>query len=150
MQNSHKNHKKQRRSLINIILWGGLSGVAASVIYPVTRFLFSVPKAGAETRSVTAGSVNELEPNSGKVIRLGTKPVMLIKTPDGEIRAFSAICTHLACIVQYREDFKHIWCACHNGHFDLNGRNVSGPPPRPLESFSVNIRGDEIIVSEKV
>ncbi len=40
-----------------------------------------------------------------------------------------------------------IWCACHNGRYDLTGKNVSGPPPRPLEEFHVNVRGDEIIVS---
>ncbi len=34
----------------------------------------------------------------------------------------------------------HIWCACHNGHFDLN--NVAGPPPRPLDAYVVNVRGE--------
>jgi Rieske Fe-S protein len=50
--------------------------------------------------------------------------------------------------VQYRPDLSHIWCACHNGHFDLNGKNISGPPPRPLESFAVNARGSQIVVSK--
>ena len=63
--------------------------------------------------------------------------------------AFSAICTHLDCTVQFREDLSRIWCACHNGHFDLTGRNVEGPPPRPLDAFEVNVRGDEIVVSRK-
>jgi Rieske Fe-S protein len=49
--------------------------------------------------------------------------------------------------VQYREDLSRIWCACHNGHFDLSGRNVQGPPPSPLESFVVNVRGEEIVIS---
>ncbi|MDP2471857.1 MAG: Rieske 2Fe-2S domain-containing protein, partial [Candidatus Palauibacterales bacterium] len=61
----------------------------------------------------------------------------------------SAVCTHLSCTVQYREDLRQIWCACHNGHFDLNGRNVQGPPPRPLDAFDVNVRGDEIVVSKR-
>jgi Rieske Fe-S protein len=49
--------------------------------------------------------------------------------------------------VQYRSDIGHIWCACHNGHFDLNGINIEGPPPSPLESYAVNVRGDQIVVS---
>ena len=75
--------------------------------------------------------------------------VVLIKTPSGELRAFSAVCTHLSCTVQFRPDIENIWCACHNGHYDLNGRNISGPPPRPLDSYNVNVRGDQIIVSVK-
>jgi cytochrome b6-f complex iron-sulfur subunit len=51
--------------------------------------------------------------------------------------------------VQYREDLQHIWCACHNGHYGLSGENIAGPPPRPLEEYAVNIRGDEIIVSKR-
>ena len=62
--------------------------------------------------------------------------------------AFSAVCTHLNCTVQYRPDLSQIWCACHNGHFDLNGKNVEGPPPRPLEAFAVNARGNQIVVSK--
>ncbi len=74
---------------------------------------------------------------------------ILINTPAGELKAFSATCTHLGCIVQYRSDLSQIWCACHNGHFDLNGKNVEGPPPRPLEEYVVNVRGDQIIVSKR-
>jgi Rieske Fe-S protein len=95
-----------------------------------------------------AGNVDELKPNTGKIFKFGTQPGMLVKTPGGDILAFSAICTHLNCTVQYREDMQHIWCACHNGHYDLNGKNIAGPPPRPLEQYTVNIRGDEIVVSK--
>jgi Rieske Fe-S protein len=72
----------------------------------------------------------------------------LVRTPAGELRAFSAVCTHLNCTVQYRADIGHIWCACHNGHFDLSGQNISGPPPRPLDAFVVNVRGTQIVVSK--
>lgn len=71
---------------------------------------------------------------------------MLIKTPDGKLKAFSAVCTHLACTVQYREDLEHIWCACHNSHYNLTGINIAGPPPRPLQPYKVNIKGEEIYV----
>jgi len=89
-----------------------------------------------------------LRSNSGMIFKFGSQPGILIKTPSGEIRAFSATCTHLNCTVQYRDDIQHVWCACHNGHYDLNGKNIAGPPPRPLEQYTVNIRGDEIFVSK--
>ena len=68
-------------------------------------------------------------------------------TAEGEYKAFSAVCTHLSCTVQYRPDLGHIWCACHNGHYDLAGKNVAGPPPRPLTEYPVTLSGENVIVS---
>ncbi|MEJ2722719.1 MAG: Rieske (2Fe-2S) protein [bacterium] len=81
-------------------------------------------------------------------MKFGRKPVILIRTDTGEFHALSATCTHLECIVQYRSDLKEIWCACHNGLYDLKGRNISGPPPRPLTEYAVNVSEDEIHISE--
>ena len=71
-----------------------------------------------------------------------------VRTATGEVRAFSAQCTHLNCTVQYRGDFQHIWCACHNGHYDLQGKNIEGPPPRPLDTYEVDVAGDDIYVTK--
>jgi Rieske Fe-S protein len=102
------------------------------------------------TSSVTLPfSPDDLSPNSAEIFKFGNRPGILVKTAAGELRAFSAACTHLACIVQYRDDIEHIWCACHNGHFDLNGINIEGPPPTPLEAYTVNVRGDQIVVSRR-
>jgi Rieske Fe-S protein len=53
--------------------------------------------------------------------------------------------------VQFKNDTSQLWCACHNGTYDLGGAVVSGPPPRGLEQFVVNLRGEgndaEIVVS---
>jgi Rieske Fe-S protein len=93
--------------------------------------------------------VTEIEKDSGKIIKFGTKPVILIRTADGQLRAFSATCTHLDCTVQFSKDRGLIWCACHNGKYDLSGRNVSGPPPRPLDEFRVVVQGEDILISKK-
>jgi Rieske Fe-S protein len=91
--------------------------------------------------------VDELPPNSGKIFLFGGKPAILVNTPQGNHKAFTAVCTHLACTVQYRQDFGHIWCACHDGHYDLNGQVLAGPPPRPLVEFGVAIKGNDIVVT---
>jgi Rieske Fe-S protein len=96
-----------------------------------------------------AAKTGELKPNSAKIFKFGTKPGLLLLTAEGEYRAMSATCTHLNCTVQYRADLQHVWCACHNGHYDLNGKNIAGPPPRPLELYEVHVRGDEIIVNRQ-
>ena len=107
------------------------------------------PAAGesAATAVTLPFAPEDIPRNRGEIFKFGSRPGILVRTATGELRAFSATCTHLGCIVQYRSDIGHIWCACHNGHFDLNGRNIEGPPPEPLEAFTVNVRSDQIVVS---
>jgi len=138
-----------RRSVLNWLLatWGG--GILASVLYPVARYLAPPDIPEAATLSVSAGSARTLLANSGRVVPFGSQPAIVIRTPEGELRAFAATCTHLACTVQYRPDSQRIWCACHNGQYDLNGRNVAGPPPRPLEAYDVNVKDDEIVIARR-
>ncbi|MGE0462015.1 MAG: ubiquinol-cytochrome c reductase iron-sulfur subunit [Vicinamibacterales bacterium] len=141
----------ERRSFLDIVLGLGFVSTAASFLYPLWRYLNPPATVEAATDSVIAGRVAEFRPNSGAIVKFGSKPAILVRTPDGQFRAFSAICTHLDCTVQYKADTSQIWCACHNGLYDLAGNNVSGPPPRPLDAFAVNLRGDpgqeEIVIS---
>ena len=119
------------------------------VFYPISRYLVPPKVQESTSRTVTlALKPADVKFNTGQIFRFGSQPAILVRTPAGELKAFAAVCTHLACIVQYRNDLNHIWCACHNGHFDLNGLNISGPPPRPLEQYVVNVRGDQIVVSK--
>jgi Rieske Fe-S protein len=74
-----------------------------------------------------------------KIIRFGVEPVIVVRLADNDFRAFAATCTHLDCIVEYQKDKNRIWCNCHNGEFDLSGRNVAGPPPKPLEPYKVDV-----------
>ena len=106
-----------------------------------------LPVTESTATSVVAAKVSELGINTGKVFRFGSRPGILLHTAGGEWRAYSAVCTHLQCTVQFRADLEQIWCACHNGHFDLSGKNVSGPPPRPLDQFDVIVKGDDVVVS---
>lgn len=138
--------KTNRRNFLNLIIGGGIFGWITSVIYPVFSYLIPPKIPEANVNSIKAGLASEFPANSGKIVKFGRKPVILIKTDNGEFRAFAATCTHLDCIVQYRQDTKQIWCACHNGIYDLQGRNLSGPPPRPLDEFTVNIINDEILI----
>jgi Rieske Fe-S protein len=126
--------------------FGGIGGIV-SIFYPIFSFLIPPKTAEPKVNSVKAGMSAEFPTNSYKIIKFGRKPVILIKTEDNQYKAFSATCTHLECIVQYKNDTKQIWCACHNGIYDLSGRNVSGPPPRPLDVYDVKIIKEEIIIT---
>jgi len=138
-----------RRRFVNILLGTGLLASAASFLYPILRYLVPPKLPELAGDAVLAARVPEMKPNTAKTFRFGTRPGLLVETAAGEYRAMSATCTHLGCTVQYRPDLREIWCACHNGMYDLNGRNISGPPPRPLEAFEVQVRGDDIFVRRK-
>jgi Rieske Fe-S protein len=137
------------RTLTTWLLSTSVGGLLLAILYPAGRYLVPPQAVESTSASVTVPFTPEdLEPNTGEIFRFGSRAGILVRTPTGELRAFSAACTHLGCIVQYRPDVGHIWCACHNGHFDLNGRNIQGPPPAPLETYAVNVRGDQIVVSK--
>jgi cytochrome b6-f complex iron-sulfur subunit len=138
-----------RRRFVQLLLGGGIFATAASFLYPVLRYLAPPAATDMGADTVVAGKVGDLKPNSGKIFRFGSRPGLLILDASGTYRALSAVCTHLGCTVQYRDETHQIWCACHNGTYDLSGRNVSGPPPRPLEAYDVHVQGDEIVVSRK-
>jgi len=138
-----------RRRVVGTLLGGGLFASIVSAIYPVLRYLIPPPVADLGGDEVVAAKLGDLKPNGSKIFRFGTRPALLLMTAEGEYRALSAVCTHLSCTVQYRNDLHQIWCACHNGLYDLAGRNLSGPPPRPLETYQVHVRADEIVVSRK-
>jgi cytochrome b6-f complex iron-sulfur subunit len=139
----------ERRSLIRWLLGGGFTASFISFVYPAVRFMNPPRLPEAAVNEVAAGKVDEFKPNSGKIVKFGSRPALLIRAGDTEWRAYNAICTHLNCTVQYQDNTKQIWCACHNGLFDLNGHVVSGPPPNPLEEFQVRIREDEVFISRK-
>ncbi len=138
-----------RRRFVEYLLGGGLLASVISFLYPVLRYLIPPAATDLGSDTVVAGRVGELKRNSAKIFPFGNRPALLVLTADGEYRAMSATCTHLNCTVQYRSDLRQVWCACHNGFYDLSGRNIAGPPPRPLESYEVHVRGDELVVSRR-
>jgi cytochrome b6-f complex iron-sulfur subunit len=137
-----------RRRFLNWFLGTSIGAMCASIIYPVARYISPPDVPEAQTSRAVAGRDGDLHPNEGKIFRFGDRPALLVRLEDGSYRAFEATCTHLNCTVQYRDDLKQIWCACHNGIYDLHGINVSGPPPRPLAEYQVNISGGEIVVTK--
>jgi Rieske Fe-S protein len=140
-------NRLDRRRFLDGLLAAGFCSTIAAIVYPVWRYLIPPVSGEPATQSVVAAQASQIPANAGVLFRFGSKPGILIRTPEGKLGAFSAICTHLDCTVQYKADTSQIWCACHNGLYDLAGNVVSGPPPRPLERLIVNQRGDEVVVN---
>ncbi|MFN3820891.1 MAG: ubiquinol-cytochrome c reductase iron-sulfur subunit [bacterium] len=140
---------KGRRSFLDLVLTVSGLGVIGSLFYPLFRYLTPPPEEETLVASVNLGPESDFPANFGKIFRFGSKPGIIIRGPDGKFHSFIAICTHLSCIVQYDSKAQNIWCACHNGRFNLNGINISGPPPRPLIPLKVNVLPDsrEVVVT---
>jgi cytochrome b6-f complex iron-sulfur subunit len=147
--NSNQNNKPKRRDFLNILLGGGFIAWLGALFFPVFKYLEPPVVEEVKVSNVKIGAVEDMEKDTGKIVKFGNEPVIVIRKQTGEYIAFGAVCTHLDCIVQYRKDYGQIYCACHNGRYDLNGRVASGPPPAPLTKYGVTIKNDEVIVFEE-
>ncbi len=140
--------KITRKEFLNYVIGASGAALVGSSLLPILKFIIPPKSEEADVSKVVAAQVGELALNSAKIFRFGIKPGILINTPEGKLKAFNAVCTHLNCTVQYSQEKSFILCACHFGHFDLDGRVVSGPPPRALEEYRVSIQGSDIVVSK--
>src|SRR5947199_10865424 len=109
----------ERRSLISWLLGGGVAASLASFFYPVARYLDPPKVAEVSVNQVAAGKVQDLKPNSGKIVKFDNKPALLERGNDTERQAFSAVCTHLNCTVQHQESHRQTWLARHNGPYAM-------------------------------
>ncbi len=75
--------------------------------------------------------------------------VFIVSSPEGPV-VFSAVCSHLGCLVSYHKDKQEFVCPCHGGKYDLTGRNISGPPPAPLTRFPLKMQNGMLFVGVKV
>jgi len=130
-----------RRTFVNWFLGTSLGALCLAVVYPVARFISPPDVPEGTTNQVDAGLTTdpELLQRKFKIVRFGAEPVLLLWAGEDDYRAFAATCTHLDCVVEYQDAERRIWCNCHNGEYDLEGRNVAGPPPRPLEVYKVHV-----------
>jgi Rieske Fe-S protein len=139
--------KTNRRKFLDITLKSGMVAWIGAIIYPVFRFLIPPETTQEVVNSIIVSPLSEFPVNTSKIVRFGRKPVLVIRKKNGDLRALSATCTHLDCNVQYRDDIEQIWCACHNGFYNLEGKNIAGPPPKPLASFIVSVKNENVILS---
>ena len=137
-----------RRNLLGKALgaWGLLS--ALPLLNVVIRFLSPPPSNQSPAENLKLEGFEEIETNSAKIVRFGKEPAIVIHTQTGQYKAFLARCTHLGCVVKYEgEGVPHFNCNCHGSVFDLTGKNLTGPAPRPLVPLRVSIEGKALVIS---
>jgi len=92
---------------------------------------------------VEVAEEKDLPAGQGKVVPYRDGSAIVIHTSGGLV-AFSAVCTHLGCIVKWNAAKQEIECPCHGAVFDTKGNVVSGPPPKPLPPLKVGVRNGKI------
>jgi len=138
--------KMTRRDFIRILNLT-LSALGLAVITaPIVAFFYPSKLEETPSEPVLVGKEAELPVNESKTVRFGRYPALVIHTSQG-LRAYSAVCTHFACLVKWDANTGKIACPCHDGYFDpIDGHVLAGPPPTPLTSFPVKITDGSIYV----
>ncbi len=137
-----------RRNFLTRILsaWAGFTAVP--FILGIVRFIYPPLRTDKLIESIAAAKVDDIPANGAKIIKFNKRPVIIVRTLDEQYKAFSAVCTHLGCIVEYKgEQGGYFQCNCHGSMFDMNGRNIRGPAAVPLPQLRVSLKDTDIIVS---
>lgn len=100
---------------------------------------------GSGSGGTTLGSTSEIPEGGGKIF--SDAKVVVTQPSAGEYKAFSAICTHMQCVVDKVAN-KTIDCPCHGSQFSItDGSVVAGPAPSPLPAKTVTISSGNIVLS---
>ncbi len=122
-----------------------VTGVAA-IVGPIIAFFYPTDLEEMPSEAIPAGPESELPVGEATLVRFGRYPAVIINTPEG-LKAYSAVCTHFACVVKWDVELQQVVCPCHEGFFNpVDGSVISGPPPNPLEPLNVEVIDGQIFV----
>lgn len=139
----------------------GLWGVITSALtLPAAVYLLFPPKVKKATQWVDAGDLTQIQPKTpeevvfrknrvdGWKVTSEKSTAWVVKLADNQAVAFSPQCTHLGCAYHWDENNKNFLCPCHTSTFDIDGRVLSGPAPRPLDRFQVRVEGTKLLIGD--
>ena len=139
--------KVERRGFLKI-LNSLLAAVGlTAIVGPAIAYFWPSKLEEIPSEPVSAGSEGSIPEGEAKTVRFGRYPALVINTPKRGIVAYSAVCTHFACLVKWNPEIDKIECPCHEGYFSaVDGSVISGPPPTPLEEILVTIVDGNILI----
>ena len=135
-----------RQDFLAWLLKGGIFLTLAGMILPAITYLLPISSQAPVGWMVDVGMEEDIPIGSGKKMILGGKAILVIHVSSG-FKAYSAICTHLGCIVDWDSKKGEIVCPCHAGFFNSDGLVISGPPPRPLSAYGVKVVNGRVMVT---
>jgi len=132
-----------RRRLIGYAWIGAGVIVVGELIFGTLAFLWPRKKQEKGEKIFIAGKVTEFK--VGEVIYF-RKEKTFIQRLEGVFLAFSAVCPHLSCVINWNEMLKKFECPCHGAKFNRNGEVLEGPPPRPLDLYKLQIVEEKLVI----
>ena len=148
-----------RRSFLGVLLGLASTFVGALLAVPVLRYIFYPLTANADdsdwTEVGSVASVSDVQTPLRRTLDLkqrdgwreiASQPVVYIVKDGGKLKALSAICTHLGCTVPWDPGRNEFVCPCHGGTYSADGKHISGPPRRSLDSLESKVSGGKLMV----
>lgn len=140
--------KLSRRNFLTEALAGWLFITFLPALYSAVRYIIPPNVREKLLDVINAGKFTDIPSNSARIVRFNKKAIILVRTEQEQVKAFSAVCTHLGCIVEFQPEKKIFKCNCHGSEFDMTGKNVAGPAPSPLKPFRVDLKDNNIFLSQ--
>src|SRR5689334_9854892 len=125
-----------RRGFLEWLIAGFSAITAAAMVVPGLLYLWPAAK-GGKAESVEVKGGDELKPGQHSIVQVRGKAV-IVRRDAGGLAAYSAVCTHLGCLVKWDANKQEFQCPCHAAVFNARGQVVSGPAPAPLPEYKVN------------
>ena len=143
-----KDSSTSRRNFLTQVISGWIFLFVLPIIYAMIEYIIPPHIREKIFQSINVGKMEDIPQNGAKIIKFNKKAVILVRNEHNQIRALSAVCTHLGCIVEYKPDQRNFKCNCHGSVFDLSGKNIAGPAPAPLQPYRVELKQDDIIITQ--
>jgi cytochrome b6-f complex iron-sulfur subunit len=140
---AEQNQATRRGFLSSGVKWA-FGVVALPALYAVARFLIPPKLQETLVELIRVGKVEDIPVDTAKIVRFNKTPIVLVHTAEGQMKAFSAVCTHLGCIVEYRPDERGMTTAAEAGSTWMEERGRL--TPKPLRTYRVEVKSGEIIV----
>jgi len=144
-----KDEKKiSRRSFLDYLIGGSVVISALAVMGSILTYVYPPRKEGGAEKAerVEVAPVADLPVGKAKPVVYQGKNVIVMHVQAG-LFAVDMKCTHLGCMVEWETDSQTLKCPCHAAFFDYKGTVISGPAPKPLPFYKVEVANDIIYVT---
>jgi Rieske Fe-S protein len=135
-----------RRDFLNLLKGTGVVIGASAVAAPVVAYFYPPKLEEMPSEPVLVCTEAELPVGESRTVKFGRYPAIVVHLDFG-LKAYSAVCTHFACLVKWNRETARFECPCHDGYFSAeDGAVISGPPPAPLTMLETEVADGQIYV----
>jgi menaquinol-cytochrome c reductase iron-sulfur subunit len=156
------NTKITRRKFLSYVVDAAAGVVAAVIAVPIIGYFLSPTWKKSQSPTIPITRTDQVQVGVPNFIRFEERVPdawvvttesegVWVVTKDGKnFTLFDPHCTHLRCPYYWDAQNQVFACPCHGGKFDIDGKVIAGPPPRPLDRWQFTIQNGEIVTSGQI